>query len=129
MVGHGTWGQPAGTITDDTEQPTEFLLSSTNSTVVMHEFPVDEIDERTSSRIIKSAVTPRPIGWISTTSPDGVDNLAPFSCYNYISSEHPVVMFSSKAQSDGEHKDTARNALETTGVDSNEIHVESFGPA
>jgi flavin reductase (DIM6/NTAB) family NADH-FMN oxidoreductase RutF len=27
----------------------------------------------------KSCVVPRPIGWISTTSADGIDNLAPFS--------------------------------------------------
>lgn len=79
----------------------------------MQEFAVSELDASVSSRIVKSAVTPRPIGWISTTSVDGVDNLAPFSCYNYIGSENPVVMFSSKAKADGEHKDTARNVLET----------------
>lgn len=74
----------------------------------MQEFPVAEIDSSVSSRIIKSAVTPRPIGWISTSGPSGVDNLAPFSCYNYVSSEYPVVMFSSKVREDGEQKDTAR---------------------
>lgn len=79
----------------------------------MQEFSVAEIDSSVSSRIIKSAVTPRPIGWISTSSPSGVDNLAPFSCYNYVSSEYPVVMFSSKVREDGEQKDTARNVIET----------------
>ncbi|MFW5964973.1 MAG: flavin reductase family protein [Natronomonas sp.] len=75
----------------------------------MQEFPVRDIDKRVSSRIVKSAVTPRPIGWISTTSTDGVDNLAPFSCYNYISSDYPTVMFSSKVKDGGKPKDTARN--------------------
>lgn len=79
----------------------------------MQEFPVGDIDPSVSSRIVKSAVTPRPIGWISTTNADGVDNLAPFSCYNYVSSDYPVVMFSSKVKEDGVQKDTARNVHET----------------
>ncbi|ADJ16842.1 flavin reductase family protein [Halalkalicoccus jeotgali] len=79
----------------------------------MKEFRVSDIDTQVSSRIIKSAVTPRPIGWISTTSADGVDNLAPFSCYNYISSDYPVVMFSSKVKQGGKPKDTAWNVANT----------------
>ena len=30
----------------------------------------------------KSCVVPRPIGWISTTSRDGADNLAPFNQFD-----------------------------------------------
>mgnify|MGYP002760880133 FL=1 len=80
----------------------------------MQEFRVDHIGTRVSSRIVKSAVTPRPIGWISTTSTDGVDNLAPFSCYNYISSDYPTVMFSSKVKDSGKPKDTACNVASTS---------------
>lgn len=36
----------------------------------------------------KALVTPRPIGWISSLSPGGVANLAPYSFFNAIS-EHP----------------------------------------
>lgn len=79
----------------------------------MEEFSVEGLDAKESSRIVKSAVTPRPIGWISTTNTEGVDNLAPFSCYNYIASERPVLMFSSKSRKHGEHKDTPRNVLDT----------------
>ena len=39
-------------------------------------------------------VTPRPIGWISTISPDGVFNLAPYSFFNLFSSRPPIVGFS-----------------------------------
>jgi len=42
----------------------------------------------------KSCVVPRPIGWISTTSRDGVDNLAPFSQFQNITFDPPIVMFS-----------------------------------
>lgn len=40
-------------------------------------------------------IVPRPIGWISTAAPDGTPNLAPYSCFNAISSRPPHLMFSS----------------------------------
>ncbi|ELY69803.1 flavin reductase, partial [Natronobacterium gregoryi SP2] len=40
--------------------------------------PTESLEPDERGRIIKSAVTPRPIAWISTTSTDGVDNFAPF---------------------------------------------------
>ena len=45
-----------------------------------------------------SLVVPRPIGWISTISPTGVVNLAPYSFFNMISSHPPFVMFSSNTR-------------------------------
>jgi len=45
-----------------------------------------------------SLVVPRPIGWISTISPAGVVNLAPYSFFNMISSHPPFVMFSSNTR-------------------------------
>ena len=44
-------------------------------------------------RLLSTAITPRPIGWISTTSEDGVDNLAPYSFFNVVAIDPPVVMF------------------------------------
>lgn len=40
-------------------------------------------------------IAPRPIGWISTLSPSGVVNLAPYSFFNALSGRPPFVMFSS----------------------------------
>lgn len=79
----------------------------------MYELDPSEAEERESARIIKSAVTPRPIAWISTTGENGVDNLAPFSSYNYVSTSQPVVLFNSPYTEDREPKDTARNAVDT----------------
>ncbi len=53
-------------------------------------------------------IVPRPIGWISTMASDGTPNLAPYSCFNAISSHPPFVMFSSDSA-----KDSIRNAEET----------------
>ena len=42
----------------------------------------------------KALVVPRPIGWVSTLSKDGIPNLAPFSFFNAISDRPHMVMFS-----------------------------------
>lgn len=76
-------------------------------------YDAESLDEREHARIIKSAVTPRPIAWISTRSEDGVDNLAPYSSYNYVSSSYPVVLFNSPNEEYGGLKDSARNAVDT----------------
>lgn len=73
----------------------------------------DELSRDENNRLIHTAVTPRPIAWISTIDADGNDNLAPFSSYNYVGSSQPVVVFNSPNQASGRMKDTARNALET----------------
>lgn len=78
----------------------------------MQEFDAVERSPRDNARVVKSAVSPRPIAWISTRSEAGVDNLAPYSSYNYVSSENPVVLFNSPNEDHGGLKDTARNALE-----------------
>ena len=59
-------------------------------------------------------VTPRPIGWISTRSVDGSDNLAPYSFFNGVAYDPPQVMFASTAsKADRERgKDSVSNALE-----------------
>ncbi|MFB6172529.1 MAG: flavin reductase family protein [Haloarculaceae archaeon] len=76
------------------------------------EFDLDDVDTGTVYRTLSGAVVPRPIGWISTTSEAGVDNLAPYSFFNVVSIAPPVVMF---APIDGEDglKDTPRNVLDT----------------
>lgn len=59
-------------------------------------------------------VAPRPIGWISTLSTEGVPNLAPFSYFNGISSSPPMVMFcANSAHAEGGRKDSFLNARET----------------
>jgi flavin reductase (DIM6/NTAB) family NADH-FMN oxidoreductase RutF len=54
-------------------------------------------------------VTPRPIAWVTTVSPAGVVNLAPFSFFNTFGANPPVVVFSPTNKRDGSKKDTLRN--------------------
>lgn len=61
----------------------------------------------------KSCTVPRPIGWISTISLDGRTNLAPFSQWQNITYDPPIVMFSADQHVDGRRKDTVINAEQT----------------
>lgn len=55
---------------------------------------------------IKALVAPRPIGWISTLSPTGIANLAPYSFFNLIADAPFMVMFATSG-----HKDSFYNAV------------------
>jgi flavin reductase (DIM6/NTAB) family NADH-FMN oxidoreductase RutF len=48
----------------------------------------------------KAIVVPRPIGWITSMSAKGEINLAPYSFFNAISEDPPMVMFSSGGMKD-----------------------------
>ena len=61
----------------------------------------------------KSCVIPRPIGWISTIDGEGRHNLAPFSQFQNVTFDPPIVMFASNQNSSGARKDSVRNAEET----------------
>jgi flavin reductase (DIM6/NTAB) family NADH-FMN oxidoreductase RutF len=43
----------------------------------------------------KAVIAPRPIGWVSTLSEDGVLNLAPYSFFNAVGERPPMLAFSS----------------------------------
>jgi len=59
--------------------------------------------------VIASLVTPRPIAWVTSLSPDGVVNAAPFSFFNLLGADPPILGFCPGDREDGTPKDTARN--------------------
>ena len=61
----------------------------------------------------KSCTVPRPIGWLSTVSKDGKPNLAPYSQWQNLTFDPPMVMFAANQYSDGRRKHTVINAEET----------------
>jgi len=61
----------------------------------------------------KSCVVPRPIGWISTVDAEGRHNLAPYSQFQNVTFDPPIVMFSANQASSGRRKDSVRNAEQT----------------
>jgi flavin reductase (DIM6/NTAB) family NADH-FMN oxidoreductase RutF len=48
----------------------------------------------------KAIVAPRPIGWITSMSAKGEINLAPYSFFNAVSDNPPIVLFSSEGPKD-----------------------------
>lgn len=48
----------------------------------------------------KAIVSPRPVGWITSMSANGAINLAPYSFFNAVSDDPPIVMFSSDGYKD-----------------------------
>ncbi len=59
--------------------------------------------------ILSALVIPRPIALVTTLGPDGVVNAAPFSFFNVLGAEPPIVAFAPGDREDGTPKDTARN--------------------
>lgn len=56
-----------------------------------------------------ATILPRPIAWVSTISPDGVPNLAPFSFFTGICANPMTVCFAPVNDRNGKKKDTLIN--------------------
>lgn len=66
--------------------------------------------------LVISAITPRPIAFISSQDKDGVVNVSPYSYFNVMSHDpiHITIGHAhSKAQRDNGHKDSLQNILDT----------------
>jgi len=69
-----------------------------------------EHDYRNIYKLMVGVIVPRPIAFVSTISPEGIRNLAPFSFFTGISANPPVICFSPMIRgSAGGRKDTLRN--------------------
>jgi flavin reductase (DIM6/NTAB) family NADH-FMN oxidoreductase RutF len=64
-------------------------------------------------KLLIGLVIPRPIGWVSTWSENGVANCAPFSFFNVISEDPPLCILSFNFRSDGAMKHTLKNIRRT----------------
>lgn len=73
-------------------------------------FNPEELENSTVYKLLTGTIIPRPIGWISTIDENGINNLAPFSYFNMVSSDPPCVMFSTR-RDNNTNKDTLENIL------------------
>jgi flavin reductase (DIM6/NTAB) family NADH-FMN oxidoreductase RutF len=62
-------------------------------------------------KLMASLIVPRPIALVTTLGPTGVANAAPFSMFNMLGEDPPIVMISVNRVHDGRLKDTATNIL------------------
>ncbi|MDN3427424.1 flavin reductase family protein [Microbacterium sp. APC 3898] len=68
----------------------------------------EQNEERDNYKLLVGSIIPRPIAFVTTQSEEGVVNGAPFSYFNIVSSNPPMVSLSIQRPT-GERKDTARN--------------------
>ncbi len=62
-------------------------------------------------KLMASLIVPRPIALVTTLGPTGVVNAAPFSMFNMLGEDPPIVMISVNRLDDGKLKDTAAHIL------------------
>ncbi|HIP42703.1 MAG TPA: flavin reductase family protein [Aquifex aeolicus] len=90
------------------------------------EFLVRHTDEDTLYKLVLGLVVPRPIGWVSTISNEGITNIAPFSFFNAVNDAPPVLMLSISNRDDNTLKDTIRNILDIKEFVINMVSEELF---
>lgn len=69
-----------------------------------------QLSERENYKFLIGSIIPRPIAFITTLSEEGVVNAAPFSFFNIVSSNPPMISVSIQRKQ-GQMKDTARNIM------------------
>ena len=74
-------------------------------------FDPNEISERQNYKFLIGTVIPRPIAFVTSIGDDGVVNGAPFSYFNIVSSNPPMISVAVQRKA-GQMKDTARNIIE-----------------
>ncbi|WP_249871478.1 flavin reductase family protein [Oceanobacillus saliphilus] len=66
--------------------------------------------ERENYKLLIGSIIPRPIAFVTSLTENDTVNAAPFSYFNIVSSNPPMISVSAQRR-DGKQKDTARNIL------------------
>lgn len=74
---------------------------------------MSDLPPRERYKILVSTVTPRPIAWVTTRGVNGVVNAAPYSFFNAMGNDPPLVVLGLLKNPAGADKDTATNIFET----------------
>lgn len=77
------------------------------------DFDFAQVDPGLGYKLLSSLVIPRPIAFISTQSRDGIVNAAPYSFFNLMGDDPPILIVSMEHRQDGSPKDSARNIDDT----------------
>jgi len=77
------------------------------------EINISDLDLSSKYKLLTGLIFPRPIGLVSTISENGVNNCAPFSWFNAICEDPPLIYLSFNTRTDGRIKHTLENILRT----------------
>jgi flavin reductase (DIM6/NTAB) family NADH-FMN oxidoreductase RutF len=75
-------------------------------------FDLAALSKADTYKLLASVILPRPIAWITSRDKANVLNAAPFSFFNIVSSDPPIVAISFSGAPDRETKDTLANIRE-----------------
>lgn len=78
----------------------------------MH-YDFSQISRRNAYKLVVSTVVPRPIAWIVSQNAAGQLNAAPFSFFNAMAGDPPILVIGIGSRDEGGPKDTLRNIQET----------------
>ena len=84
--------------------------------------PTEQLEPKDAYGLLSSLIVPRPIAFVSTISPTGVENLAPFSFFVAGGANPPSLAFSCVLDGLGREKDTLRNIRATGEFVVNIVH-------
>lgn len=76
-------------------------------------FDFDTLSAQDRYKLLVSTVGPRPIAWVVTQDVNGIVNAAPFSFFNAVSGDPPLVIIGIGGRKPGDAKDTGNNIRET----------------
>jgi flavin reductase (DIM6/NTAB) family NADH-FMN oxidoreductase RutF len=77
----------------------------------MTEVDFEQLASYPRYKLLASRIVPRPIALVTTVGANGVANAAPFSMFNMVGEDPPILMISINRLADGKLKDTAANIL------------------
>ncbi|AXI07833.1 flavin reductase family protein [Oceanobacillus sp. 143] len=77
----------------------------------MLSFDPKENTERENYKLLIGSIIPRPIAFVTSVAKDGTVNAAPFSYFNVVSSNPPMISISTQRKN-GKRKDTAQNIID-----------------
>ncbi len=76
------------------------------------EFDFAQLGGADRYKLMSAAITPRPIAWITSIALDGTPNAAPYSFFNMMGADPPLLAVGMMRRPDGSHKDSARNIID-----------------
>jgi flavin reductase (DIM6/NTAB) family NADH-FMN oxidoreductase RutF len=77
------------------------------------DFDVEALPQESGEKLLLATVVPRPIAWITTRAPDGTHNAAPYSFFNVMGVDPPIVVMGIQGHAERRLKDTGRNIADT----------------
>lgn len=88
----------------------------------------EELSEKENYKFLIGSIIPRPIALISSLSKDNIFNVAPFSYFNIVTSDPPIVAVACQRK-EGQLKDTTRNLLDQKEAVIHIVDAENVGEA